>query len=184
MNLKLRAIGVNTSPNTFIKTHDENATRVFLENLPNDVINFKEWQKMEIPYQGRNIKKMRITNIELPKEDFVEKVTNEMHEFHEHVRRCTTQYTEIANLRKQLQPMTEITCQIDYSENYNCSYQDEPAQVFFDKKQITIHPMVIHYRDMSGTLKHTSFVGISEETNHSAPTTLAFFMKMIPKLQE
>jgi hypothetical protein len=74
--------------------------------------------------------------------------------------------------------------QIDYSENFSCSYQDEPSQAFYDRSQVTIHPMVMHFRNAEGQIEHQSYVGISPETAHSAPTTLAFLRKVVPMVQQ
>ena len=34
-----------------------------------------------------------------------------------------------------------------------CKYVDEIGSVFCDKAQISIHPMVLHYRDEDGHMK-------------------------------
>ena len=68
---------------------------------------------------------------------------------------------------------------MDYSENYSCSYQDEPQQAFYNQSQVTFHPMMVHYKDTEGDLKHQSFVGISPKKSHSTPTTLAFIRKLV-----
>jgi hypothetical protein len=44
--------------------------------------------------------------------------------------------------------------------------------------------MVMHYRDISGCVQHKSYVGISEEKSHSAPTTLGFITKVMPELKK
>ena len=44
----------------------------------------------------------------------------------------------------------------------------------YDKAQISIHPMVLHYRDEYGYMKVFSFVGLSGIMAHSVPSTFAF----------
>jgi hypothetical protein len=155
-----------------------------LDGLPHEDVHYKEWQKVDITYQNKTIKKMRLADVEETKQEFKEKFIKESKEFRQHVKRATAQYVEINNLKQNLQPMSEVTIQMDYSENYVCSYQDEPAQIYYDRNQVTIHPMIVHYRDDAGTLQHITFVGISEERSHSASTTFAFIEKMIPKVQQ
>lgn len=41
--------------------------------------------------------------------------------------------------------------------------------------------MVVHFRNETGIV-HQSFVGVSDVTKHSAPTTCAFLMKLIPEI--
>ena len=87
-------------------------------------------------------------------------------------------------LRESLQPKTEFTIQMDYSENYSCMYQDEISAVYYDKHQITIHPMVVYYIDESGNQQHFSRVGVTKEKSHTIATTLAFLKEIQPKLKE
>jgi hypothetical protein len=73
---------------------------------------------------------------------------------------------------------------MDFSENYNIIYQDEPSQVFFDRKNVTIHPMVVHFTDENQKLQHKSFAGISDITVHNAAQVLAFIKLLVPLLLE
>jgi hypothetical protein len=182
--LKLRAMKQEISPNVFIQKNDDAAIAEVLESIPGTQIRYQTWKKEEIMYEGRLIKKLRLNTMEVSKQQFVDTCKQEFKELQEHVRRATAQFREISNLRNSLQPMTEITCQLDYSENYACVYQDEPSAVFFDRKQVTVHPMVIHYKDLTGSMQHISYVGLSDEKLHSAPTTLAFITKMYPELKK
>ena len=70
------------------------------------------------------------------------------------------------------------------AENWKCGYQNEISVVFCDQNLISIHPMVVHYQDEEGVLQHISFVGLTEEGKHSAPTIYTFMKSFIPKLQE
>ena len=73
---------------------------------------------------------------------------------------------------------------MDYSENYSCMGQDEISVVYYDKHQITIHPMVVHYIDESGNQHHFSLVGVTKEKSHTIASTLAFLKEIQPKLKE
>lgn len=183
-SLKLKAIGRMSSPNTFIIAHDDSAIVAMLDDLPDEDIHYKEWQRVDITYQNKIIKKMRLADVQVHKQEFKEIFLNESKEFRQHVQRATTQYIEINNLKQNLEPMCEITIQMDYSENYVCSYQDEPSQIYYDRNQVSLHPMIVHYRDQTGTLQHITFVGISDEKSHSAITTFTFIQKLIPKVQD
>ena len=99
-----------------------------------------------------------------------------MHRYH-------TQYEQV-RLPKETINATAATLQIDYSENYLCGYLDESSALFFYKHQVSIHPMVAHFKLNDGTLSHQSFVGISAEMSHAAPTTLAFLKKRIASLSQ
>jgi hypothetical protein len=182
--LKLKALHKNISISRFLQENATDDITSMLVALPEGNIRFREWQKEEVAYQGTTLKKLRLQQLELSKDDFSAKFQDEFQDLRKHVHRMKTQYEELDRLRKNLEPLKHVTCQIDYSENYGCSFQDEPSQVFYDRRQVTIHPMVIHFRDEQGSLQHHSFVGISPERSHSAPTTFAFVRKLIPKVVE
>jgi hypothetical protein len=63
-------------------------------------------------------------------------------------------------------------------------YQDEPSQVFYDRKVITVIPMVVHYKSAEGQIQHQSYEGLTDERSHAAPTTFGFITKLIPQIQE
>jgi hypothetical protein len=181
--LKLKAIKQPSSPNVFIKMHDADSISALLNELPEGTINFSVWEKEDVVHEGTVIKKMRLKEHEVSKAKFCDLFMKEFENLREHIRRTTTQYVQLDQLKQKMDPLKEATCQIDYSENYLCSYQDEPSQVFYDKRQITLHPMVIHFRQQNGSLDHKSYIGMCDDKNHSAPTTLAFISKLITELK-
>ena len=55
-----------------------------------------------------------------------------------------------------------------------CKYVDEIGFVCYDKAQISIQLVVLHYRDEDGYMKILSFVGLSGIMAHPVPSTFAF----------
>ena len=108
----------------------------------------------------------------------------ELPEFRAHCGRVVTQYEEVRCLRCKLKPMTEAIIQMDYAENWQVKYMEEIGYVYYDKAQITIHPMVLHYRNENGQMKVLSFVGLSGVTAHTVPTTFAFLKAMMSELHQ
>ena len=127
---------------------------------------------------------MRRCTRDLPRDEFVDLVCEEFSSLRDHIFRAYTQYNQISSLREKLDPNTEITIHMDYSENYSCVMQDEPSQVFFDRRQITVHPLVVHYHSDDELLRHQSYVAITDERSHAAPTTVAIVTKLIPELKK
>ena len=66
----------------------------------------------------------------------------ELPAFHEHGFRVDTQFKEIRRLKDNMGP-TESTLQIDYAENWSAKHMDEITSAYYDKAQVTIHPMVL-----------------------------------------
>lgn len=58
-----------------------------------------------------------------------------------------------------------------FSEFYGCVFQCEVQSGFFDRNQITVHPMMCYYKENLGdkvvSVKH-AMIGISEEIKHDA----------------
>ena len=138
---------------------------------------------MTIKTEKGEISRIRLTDNTVSKEEIKDIVNSRFEDLRHHVRRCTTQYKELEYLSNHLRP-GEITLQMDYSENYACIYQDEPSALYFDKHQMTMHPMVTHFRNVNNVLVHKSIIGISSETKHSAPTTVAFLRKVVPLISD
>lgn len=128
------------------------------------------------------IKRTRLQTDVLSKENFAIICKYEFNLLRAHIARYRRQYDQVALLKENL-PVNAATLQIDYSENYLCSYQDEPSALYFDKHQVTLHPMVAHFKGEEGTLKHQSYVGVTAESNHAAPTTLAFLKKVVQEIK-
>ena len=81
-------------------------------------------------------------------------------------------------------PKTEATVQMDYAENWTSKYQDEVASLYYDKNQLTIHPMVVHFKDEQEKLVTKSYVGISSITTHSVPTTFGYIKDLLEEVKE
>ena len=59
-------------------------------------------------------------------------------------------------------PEKEACVQMDYADNWMPKYRDEISSTYYDKDQITVHPMVVHYRE-GGSLKAKSYAGITSD---------------------
>ena len=65
-----------------------------------------------------------------------------------------------------------------------CKYVDEIGSVCYDKAEISIHPMVLHYRDEDGFMKVLSFVGLSCIMAHPVPSTFAFLKSIMLEVHQ
>ena len=106
----------------------------------------------------------------------------EIEGFRQHVQTATTQYEQVRELKSNLEPLKEVTCQMDYSENWAGKYPEEITSVYFDNDQISLHPMVLHYKDEQGELQTKSYVGISPDTTHTMPCTYAFIAGLLGRV--
>lgn len=154
-----------------------------LETIPSKKVAYRQWVKSSITFKGRIIKKDRLIDCKDKKKTFITKVINMLPGFYEHVERVGQQYKAVQMVKSVLKPDVECTVQMDFSENWTSKFQDEPSSVYYDKYQTTLHPMVVHYVDNMGNIKTISYVGVSNETNHSAPTIYSFITALINDLR-
>lgn len=181
--LLLNAIKQKLSVNDFIKTYSEDQIETIVSEIPQGRKRFLRWQKVDVPSNDTVVEKQRKQLITMEREEFIELFINDFIFLREHVRRMLTQFNQIRHLKSILPEMLHVTVQMDYSENWKIKYQDEISAAFYDKNTVTIHPMVVHYRN-NGVLRHKSIVGVSGVYQHSAATTAAFISKLVPKMLE
>lgn len=158
-----------------------------LETMAAESIKYNNWRSQEIKLDDRTIKKVKMCAVEEERNVFIDHFIADMEDFRSHCRRVHVQYEQTKALMHRLAPETEATIQIDYAENWAVKYQNEITAVYFDKNQITVHPMVVNYKK-AGTecdkILHRSFVGVSSVTAHSVPTTFAFIKALMVQLVE
>ena len=100
--------------------------------------------------------------------------------FSEHVRRLNAQYDQIRH-RKETLPELHIVLQMDSSENYSCSSADEIQSGYWNKTQVTLHPIVAYFKH-DGKAQHKSFVVVSDEVGHNTNTVIAIITNIVPEV--
>ena len=70
---------------------------------------------------------------------------------------------------------------MDFAENYTTGYQEEVQSAYYDRAQITLHPVVVHYVDKN--LQHKTFMCITDERNDSASAVVAFMKEVAQKIR-
>ena len=106
-----------------------------------------------------------------------------MNEFKMHASRVAGQYAAIQELKQRL-PVNHATIQMDFAENFICDYMEEVQSAYYNKSQVTIHPMVVHYKNADGNLDHKSCVGISPDRSHTATQVFGFIKKLVGELKQ
>lgn len=71
----------------------------------------------------------------------------------------------------------------DFSENFSFVLQNEAQGYYWAKKQATIHPFIIYYKNSDNELKHLSYVIISECLKHDSVSVYLFITKLIKFLE-
>ena len=79
--------------------------------------------------------------------------------------------------------MEECCVQIDYAQNWNVKYSREISAVYFDKAQVSVHPMVVTYRNEDNEERVVSFVGASSDTSHAAASTFTYLKALLSEIK-
>ncbi|XP_034253085.1 uncharacterized protein LOC117652350 [Thrips palmi] len=94
---------------------------------------------------------------------------------HDFVARSQSEY--LKQLKDNLNDSTIIVT-MDFGMNYSCLIQGEIQSYHWSKKQVTIHPVVIFYKD-GQEVKHRTIVFISDDLDHDADLVQVFEEKII-----
>ena len=57
---------------------------------------------------------------------------------------------------------------MDFAENYSFVCQDAVQGFHWDTSQVTLHPVVVYYKDNSQSLSCKSFCMVCDEREHNA----------------
>ena len=184
MRLLLKAtsgLGLNRSPDEFVQQTTPEQVRVILQQLPPEV---KYWEWRTVPVQYGEVTKKRVKRLQYTatRTEFIAKFVALMVTFSSHSSRVIAQYKAVHTLKETL-PTGHVTVQMDFSENWTVCSSNEIQSAYFAKDQITIHPAVVHYR-CNDALMHKSYILVTDERRHSAPTVFQFMKQLVPKIRE
>ena len=70
---------------------------------------------------------------------------------------------------------------MDSSENYSSSSADEIQSGYWNKTQVTLHPIVAYFKH-DGKAQHKSFVVVSDEVGHNSNTVIAIITKIVSEI--
>ena len=140
-----------------------------LAKLPNEDVQFRMWKQTTQMHKGKPVKRTTLFDEVESKEVFHKNFLDYFD---------IRQYEQLLILKRQL-TQVEVTCQIDFAENYICSFSQEIISAYYAKVQVTIHPAVFHFKAPDGTLQYKSVVVGSDETSHKAQTVYAFIKALM-----
>lgn len=150
------------------------------------MVSWHQWESIDIAKDDKTKRCVSCVPKEADIETFMTCLEKDMEEYPEHVFRATWQQQQ---MKKCVDQVCEgsIAIVMDFSENYGCVFQSEVQSGFFDRNQVTIHPMMCYYTekrdDNEYKVKH-AIIGISEDTKHDADLALAFENQAMEVLEQ
>ena len=108
-------------------------------------ITWHQWGSIEI---NKENKVKRCVSC-VPKENnigsFLAELKQDMEVYPGHIFRARWQQKQMTNCIDHLRDGS-VAMVMDFSENYGCLFQSEVQSGFFDRNQVTIHPMMLYYK--------------------------------------
>lgn len=109
-----------------------------------------------------------------------------LNKFSMHVRNIIHQYNVLDNIKKNL-ATREILIHADFSENYNCKYNEEVQSAHFggSKPQISLHTVVIYYKHPeNGNSVPLSICTLSDNLRHDPSAICAHLQLAIDEIRK
>jgi len=132
----------------------------------------------EVQYQQwKSTDRAEMISVVCSRADLIDKTTEQILKLipHDYVARSQSEY--LKQLKNNLSDTTLIVT-MDFGMNYSCLIQGEIQSYHWSKKQVTIHPVVIFYKE-NQEVKHRTIVFISDDLDHDADLVQVFEDKII-----
>ncbi|KAI8498685.1 hypothetical protein Bbelb_238870 [Branchiostoma belcheri] len=184
--LKLKALKQNncvtsTSPDNFVHAFpDAEKVDAVLAKLPQGgMVKYEEWKRVEV--EGK--KKMKIVTSEVETSAFCAKFKEEVPQFRQHVVRANEQYSQLKTLKENLDQYN-VAIQMDFAENYKIKNNEEIQSAYWNCDMVTLHPIVVYFKNENGELQHESTCIVSDEMGHNSATVFAILKRVVPEVKE
>ncbi|XP_052806603.1 uncharacterized protein LOC128235851 [Mya arenaria] len=149
------------------------------------MVSWYQWESIEIKKYDKVKRCVSCVPKEADFKVFLTALEKDMMVYPEHAFRASWQQKQMGVCVEKL-TKGSVAMVMDFSENYACVFQSEVQSGFFDRNQVTVHPMMCYYKesldDKDVTVKH-AIIGISEETKHDADLAIVFENQAIKLLE-
>lgn len=137
----------------------------------NKLVPFSQWTtvstKVVIKGTEKTIKKSTKTTTPTALVEIYNKLHGSLNDFLTHSGNIFHQYNEISSLKSSL-GLNEVLFHIDFSQNYECKFEQEIQSFHFggSRTQITLHTGVLYLKDKSGIVTPHSFCTFATSLCH------------------
>ena len=182
MQLKLEplgSIGLNKKISDVMKMYTDEELKWKLDELKLSEVKFEVWRAEKSLTKNLQSKtEWKLKTETLNKNNFIDEFLEGMQELRIHSFRVTSIFENIKELTTNL-PKDEVICHMDFSRNFECVPLDEIQEGFFNRKMVTLHPMVLFYRNKENKIEQQSYTAVSDSKDHTAVEVIAFCKKLL-----
>ena len=148
-------------------------------------VTYKEWSSVTVGTgsDGKPKKRTILVSKTTTTDKLITILTQSLKDLSLHLFICKWQH-EMYKSKRENPGDGEIVAGTDFAENFRCENQREVSHAHWGYKNLTVHPMVCHYRCpvCDQVIKH-SIIAVSDDLNHDAAAVQAFLMKAIEIIQ-
>ncbi|CAC5378778.1 unnamed protein product [Mytilus coruscus] len=173
-NMKTAGANVTLNPDEFIRKLNDINPQDIISEIKDDKIMYEQWKKVDMA-DGK--KRTKIVQIELSNAEFVSAVLVQVCEFQQHVSRVRIQYKALTNLKENL-PAGNAIVQMDFAENFRAVQQMRYKSAYWNSSSVTLHPVVVYYKDGDDKMAHTNYVFVSDDLGHNIGTVYTILQKV------
>lgn len=134
-----------------------------------EIIHFRQWVSTD---------RCEFKHFAKPVSEFVIDFAGKLEKLVTHSFIATEQTTFLKNLKEIIKIGEFIICG-DFSENFSFVLQNEAQGYYWARKQATIHPFLIYYKNQKNELQHLNYVIISDCLKHDSVAVYLFITKLI-----
>ena len=156
------------------------------EDIRTQAVSWQEWGVTKATKDGKTFKKKSLLERKATLQELIHILCDDISTLAKHLFVASWQYQQCKEVRDNL-PEGAVLMQADFAENYRCDYQDEIQSAHWSYSQVTVHPIVCHYKcpksECDETVKE-SLVIISSDLKHDAASVNTYMTTAYSHLQK
>lgn len=144
-----------------------------LKDILQETVQYNEWTSVD---------RAEILTLQLTVKELLQTVARDLQKAIPHHFTAQEQGKFFKDTKENLQP-DEALILMDFNMNYSCLLQDAIQNYHWSKKQATVHPVVIYYKE-NGILTHKSLCFLSDDLDHDSSLVQAIQDRTMQYLTE
>ena len=168
---------VSVNPDQYIRSLPEDDDLPTVHLIEGNKVKYTRWEKAP-DKQQKDHTRTQLLDKSMHKKKFCDFFIHEMDSFRLHAGRVKDHTAQMRRLKENLGEH-ELLIHMDFSENFTCAEsRDNVQSSYWGKKGITLHPIVVYYRE-GGEVRHKSYVCVSPVDKHDSTLVIAILKKFI-----
>ena len=145
---------------------------------PDDTISYKQWtHESHSKLVDLSIRSKHVS-------EFIQELCEKYDSCTSHHFTAKAQANYLKELKERIMINERAIILMDFAENYSFVCQDAVQGFHWDTSQVTLHPVVVYYKDNCQSLSCKSFCMVSDEREHNAIVIHKFIHVVVDSLKD